>query len=147
MAVAVADQASPGDAFDLLDEAVDELAATDGGALCDEALAAAMLRFEAAQARLDAERVRLTGEFDARKLWAADAAKSAAAWLAHKTRAPKPDCAARARLARLCRLAHAAPPDAKPPRPLVTVIRRAANVVMAAELRRPPTAKSGVPDR
>ncbi len=72
-----------------LREAVDDLQLIDVDGLCDEDLSGLLVDLHTQSARLDAVRVELTGAWDARRAWSTDGAKSAAAWLAHRTHQPR----------------------------------------------------------
>ena len=83
--------------------AVDALVATDPAAVGDDELAAAMVDLRRQQARLSAATAALTAEFDARRVWAADGSRGAAAWIAARVRQPRVDVAAEVRLGRRLR--------------------------------------------
>ena len=67
-----------------LQRSAEALADIDVHGLSDTALGEALVDLHRAQGVLDASIARLTAAFDLRKTWAADGAKSAAAWLAHR---------------------------------------------------------------
>ena len=88
---------------DVLEEvtaAIDRLVATDVGVLADsEALVALHAQVE----RLTAALTRAAGRFDADGSWAADGARSAAAWISARCRMPMPAARRRSSLARALR--------------------------------------------
>ncbi len=86
-----------------LREAVDGLQSIDVDGLCDEELSGLLVDLHSQSARLDAARVGLTGVWDARRAWSSDGAKSAAAWLAHRTHQPRGALNGEVRLARRLR--------------------------------------------
>ncbi len=86
-----------------LREAVDGLQSIDADALSDEDLSGLLMDLHTQSARLDAARVELTGVWDARRAWSTDGAKSAAAWLAHRTHQPRGALNGEVRLARRLR--------------------------------------------
>jgi hypothetical protein len=55
---------------------------SDPSGLDDEALAALVMELEEAADRLDAARLKVLGEWDARAVWAGDGAYSGVGWLA-----------------------------------------------------------------
>src|SRR5579885_908188 len=61
---------------------VDELMGEDLGSLSGAELSARVVALEEARDRLEAARLALVGEWDARGEWAADGASSAKAWIA-----------------------------------------------------------------
>jgi len=86
--------------FTALSAAVDELERVDPHMVGGDDLSALIVDIERQRARLEAIQAGLVGVWDARKVWAADGAKSAAAWLAHKAKAPAPAMRALVRFAR-----------------------------------------------
>ena len=84
-----------------LAEALDRLAAADPGSLADPESVQALHR---ALSALDAVTTRAVAAFDAGGGWAATGARTAADWLATRTRAPKKECRRRVALGRT--LAH-----------------------------------------
>ena len=87
--------------FESLGMAVKELGAVDTNDLTDEELRDAVVELHVLRERLAAAEARVVRAFDARGVWRADGAKSPAAWLAVRTRAPKKECGARVWLGRL----------------------------------------------
>ncbi len=87
----------------LLREAVDGLQSVDVDGLSDVELSGLLVDLHSQSARLDAVRVELTGAWDARRAWSTDGAKSAAAWLAHRTHQPRGALNGEVRLARRLR--------------------------------------------
>src|SRR5256885_536299 len=87
--------------FDRLGIEIKELGAVDPDTLTDAELADALVEVHTQREAFAAAEARLTRAFDARTIYAADGARSAAAWLAHRTRSPKQACAARVRLGRV----------------------------------------------
>ena len=83
--------------------AVDGLRRVDPSSLSDEELGALLVELRAIENRLDAEATRLTGEWDARKAWAASRARTASSWLAYHCRMPHATARRRVRLARASR--------------------------------------------
>jgi hypothetical protein len=69
---------------DLLHEALDALGALDDASLPDGELGEALAELSRAEARLAAQRARLTAAFDRRKGWAHDGSRSISAWLARR---------------------------------------------------------------
>ncbi len=65
------------------------------------ALSARLLQVLLAKQELDAEVLRLTGQWDAAAAWAEDGALSASSWLAHRTATTKADASVLVRTARL----------------------------------------------
>ncbi len=86
-----------------LRKAVDGLQSIDASMLCDEELSGLLVDLHTQSARLDAARVVLTGAWDARRVWSSDGARSAAAWLAHRTHQPRGALNGEVRLARRLR--------------------------------------------
>ena len=72
-------------------------------ALSDERLADTLRAVHRARAVLDAAVARLTGVFDLRRAWAADGARTAAAWLAHRCHTSPAATRRQVRIARLLR--------------------------------------------
>src|SRR5437763_1366808 len=88
----------------MLDElglAIKELGAEEVGELSDEELSSSILEIEKLRRQLDAAHARRLRAFDRRRLWAADGAKSAAAWLARKANTPKSEWGSRLWVARV----------------------------------------------
>src|SRR5688500_1827290 len=77
-----------------------ELREVDPNDLCDEELADLVVELHKHRCALEAFEARLTRNFDVRRVWAADGARSGAAWLARRTRAPKAECGGRLWLGR-----------------------------------------------
>ena len=90
--------------FDTLGMAIKEVAVVDPDGLTDAELAAAVVELDHHRAALDATYARLVGAFDTRRVFAADGAQTAAAWMSRRTRSPQPECGGRVRVAR--KLAH-----------------------------------------
>src|SRR4051812_38537679 len=86
--------------FDALAVAVTELAALDGDTLSDAELAEALVVLHKQREALAATEARLTRAFDARRVYAVDGARTAAAWLAQRTRSSKQARALSVRLGR-----------------------------------------------
>ncbi len=86
-----------------LRQAVDGLQSIDASTLCDEELSGLLVDLHTQSARLDAVRVELIGAWDGRRAWSTDGAKSAAAWLAHRTHQPRGALNGEVRLARRLR--------------------------------------------
>ena len=87
----------------MLDElalAVKEVAALDGDRLTDAELTDVVVELRRVRSALDAAEARLVAEWNGRRSWAADGAKSGSAWLARTTRTPKEECASTIRLGR-----------------------------------------------
>ncbi|HET6951714.1 MAG TPA: DUF222 domain-containing protein [Acidimicrobiales bacterium] len=84
--------------------AIDALVAVDPDAVGDDDLAGAMVTLRRAQARLAAVTVGLTAAFDARRGFAGDGSRSAADWIATRTRHPRSEVAAEVRLGRRLRV-------------------------------------------
>lgn len=80
--------------------AVTELAEVDPESLSDDELTGLLVELRTVENRLDHAATRLTGAFDARRVWIADGARSAAGWLTWKTRMPRATAHRRVRLAR-----------------------------------------------
>ena len=80
--------------------AVKELGQCDPNDLTDAELADAVVELDTLRNQLQAAEAQVLRSFDVRKVWAADGAKSGAAWLDKRTRAPKDECSARLRLGR-----------------------------------------------
>jgi hypothetical protein len=83
--------------------AVDELVGVDAGALSDSELGELLVELHALESRIGHEAARLTRVWDARKAWAVDRARSAASWLAHRTRMPHAAAQRQVRLGRCLR--------------------------------------------
>ncbi len=79
------------------------LAALDASVVSDADLTALLVDCDVDFNRLDAARTALVGMFDARMVWATDAARNAQSWLAARTEQSRPEAAARVRLARSLR--------------------------------------------
>lgn len=77
-----------------------EIAALDPATMADEELSEAVVEMARLRAALEAAEVQLTAQWDSRRVWSGDGAKSGAAWLATKTREPKGDCGRRLWLGR-----------------------------------------------
>src|SRR5581483_9131536 len=82
--------------------AVKQLSNADVDAFTDEELAEAMVWFSTQRNMFDAAEARFARAFDVRRVYAAEGAKSAAAWLTAKTRAPRPEVGGRLNVARAC---------------------------------------------
>ncbi len=89
--------------FDALDRMLDRILALDCDGLDDQALSEATVRLRCQQARMAAATVALTAAFDARRAWAGDGSRSAAAWVAARTHEPLDDVRADVRLGRRLR--------------------------------------------
>jgi hypothetical protein len=88
---------------ELIREGADVLARLDPDTLTDDQLGDALIEFHRLDARLAASRARLTAAFDSRRAYADDGSKTAAAWLARKTRGCPAAMRAQTRLARRLR--------------------------------------------
>ena len=88
--------------FDALGVAIKELGQLDPEGLCDEELRDAVVELAKLRDAFTAAEARINRAFDVRRVYTADGARSAAAWLARTTRAPKTECGARLRLGRVC---------------------------------------------
>ena len=86
--------------FDDLATAVKELNARDWRDDSDEELAAAVTELAKVKNALDSAEASLLATFDTRRVWAADGAKSAKAWMTRRSLLPKGECGSRLRLAR-----------------------------------------------
>lgn len=86
--------------FESLAVAVKEAAGSDLGSCTDGELGEMAVELAGLRSMLDAFEARVASAFDARKGWAADGARSAAAWLARRTREPKAACGAQVRAGR-----------------------------------------------
>ena len=80
------------DVIDELHAAFDRAHAADLATLSDRELEHALRELGALRARAAALEARVGGEWDARKVWTARGARSAASWLAHVSRAPVETC-------------------------------------------------------
>ena len=87
--------------FDELGVAIKDLGNLDLDGLTDEELAAAVVDLDTKRNAFAAAEARVLRRFDRRRGWEADGAKSAAAWLARRTRAPQHECGSRLALGRL----------------------------------------------
>jgi len=83
-----------------LQSAVAAIAATDRGGWNSSARSEELVELLGVRERLDAEVLRLTGEWEAAKDWAADGARSPVAWLAHRAPLTRQDAATLVRTAR-----------------------------------------------
>lgn len=81
--------------FDDLDAALKEFAATDLAELSGEELDEAVVAMSSRRARTEAIEVELLRAWEARKSWRADGSRSAAAWLARRSRSPREECGRR----------------------------------------------------
>jgi hypothetical protein len=88
--------------FDL-EVAIKDLANVELDDWSDAELSEAVVELARLARQLDAVRTKVTARWDARRVWAADGARTGAAWLAHRTREPKVACAARLGLGRAMR--------------------------------------------
>lgn len=86
--------------IDELDALLDQLAEADPSTLADSDT---IVRLQRVQARVEAINARAVARWDARAEWAADGARSGAAWLAGRCRLPKPTARRRIRLGRALR--------------------------------------------
>ena len=75
--------------FDALGLAVKDLGTLDSNCLSDDELADALVELSRHRDALEATQARLTRAFDVRTVYAADGAKSAAAWLARRRGRPR----------------------------------------------------------
>lgn len=110
---------------------LDEVVAADVAEMADEQARQHLLALHAAKCRVDAAVVAATGVVDRRRLFAADAARSSAGWLAGRVDQTRGRCAADVALARALR-----------EMPVVAVAARAGRlgrvkVDLLAEARRP----------
>src|SRR5207248_10823153 len=87
--------------FETLTLGIKELGALDVDDLTDEELADPAVELDKQRNALAAAEAHLLRAFNVRGVYASDGAKSASAWLARRTRAPKGECAGRVRLGRL----------------------------------------------
>jgi len=83
-----------------LEAAVGTFAALDAGSLTDAELAEVVRRVERVRDRFDSARLGVLGVFDARRVWAADRARSAGGWVAWRCRRSGADSHRDVRLAR-----------------------------------------------
>jgi hypothetical protein len=90
--------------FDGLAIALKDLGSVDTDTLTDAELADAVVELNHQHEVFEAARVRLVRAFDSRRVFAADGAKTAAVWLAVRTRAPKHECSRMVRRSRACDL-------------------------------------------
>lgn len=88
---------------DLLRRANEALSAVDADALSDDELGEALVDIEREEARLTAGKARLMSAFDARRAYADDGSKTAAAWLSRHTNCSPKRARALLRLARRLR--------------------------------------------
>jgi hypothetical protein len=88
---------------ELLRESADALARHDPDTLTDDELGDGLVELHRLEARLAASKARWTAAFDARRAYADDGSKTAAAWLARKTRGCPAAMRAQTRLARRLR--------------------------------------------
>ena len=86
--------------IEVLAGAIDELVEADPSVLADSESVLALYR---QLSRLEAVASRATARWDADRVWEADKARSGPAWLARRTRLPKPTVARRVRLGRAVR--------------------------------------------
>ena len=91
------------DELDQLAAAVKELAALDTFTLADSELTELVVSLSKLRNSLEAVDARVAAEWANRRTWAADGARTPAAWLARETRAPKPECGAKVRSGRQMR--------------------------------------------
>ncbi len=89
--------------FPLLEAGTDEALSVDPDDLDDDALGMALVALHRAEARLAAAKARLTASLDARRVWAADGSRSAAAWLGRRCHLPGDVARGEVRLARRLR--------------------------------------------
>ena len=94
----------PMDGIELLAEGNDALASLDLSGLADSELGEMLVALQREHARFMANKTRVMGEFDARRAYADDGSKTAAAWMARATRCAPSDARALARHGR--RLPH-----------------------------------------
>ena len=80
-----------------------EALSVDPDALDDDALAAALVALHRLEAGVAAVKARVTAAFDARRVWAADGSRSAAAWLGRHCRLPGDAARGEVRFARRLR--------------------------------------------
>ena len=80
--------------------AVAAVAGTDRAGWPGEARSAELVDLLGSRERLDAEILRLTGEWEAQKAWAADGARSPVAWLAHRAPLTRQEASTLTRTAR-----------------------------------------------
>lgn len=71
--------------------AVKELGELDTATLTDDELSELMVDLHRVRTALEAQHARVARAWDTRRVWAADGARSGAAWMGRHTRAPKPD--------------------------------------------------------
>ena len=83
--------------------ALARLAAVELDGLSDDDLTAHVLRVQELRGALEAAEARVLGEWDRRKVWRADGAKTGAAWLASRQRLPMGEARRRLRHARAVR--------------------------------------------
>lgn len=86
--------------FAELEVAVKEVGTLDLHDLTEDELAEAAVEIMRLRSALEAGEAAILAACDRRRLWAAEGARSASAWLAHETRHSKADCGARLRLGR-----------------------------------------------
>jgi hypothetical protein len=90
--------------FDELAVAIKNLGAADVDTFSDDELADAVVELGQARDAFEAARARLVRALDSRRVFAADEAKSAGAWMAARTRAPRAECSRTVRRGRECDL-------------------------------------------
>jgi hypothetical protein len=86
--------------FELLGEAITEVAEADLDGVPSAVLSEMVVDLQRQRARLEAAEARVVARWDAERCWEAEGARSGAAWLAWKTRVPGGQAHQRVRLAR-----------------------------------------------
>jgi hypothetical protein len=86
--------------IELLEKAIDDLAALELDAVDDAELAELLVGLHRAEARLTASKARLMGAFDARRAYAGDGSRTAAAWMARATNCAPSEARALRRMGR-----------------------------------------------
>jgi hypothetical protein len=90
--------------FDELAIALKDLGSVDTDTLTDGELADAVVELNRQHEIFESARTRVVRAFDSRRVFAADGAKTAAVWMAVRTRAPKHECSRIVRRGRSCGL-------------------------------------------
>lgn len=86
-----------------LEMEIKEIATIDPDALDDSELSEVVVEMAKLRTRLESVELAMLAAWDARRVWAADGARSGAAGLARRTHEPKPVCGARLWLGRKLR--------------------------------------------
>jgi hypothetical protein len=89
--------------FEELAAAIGEVRGTDAGALDDDELGDALVELHRLRSQLEAAEAALTSQWDARRCWVVNRARSGAAWLAWRTHMPMWEARRQVRVARALR--------------------------------------------